>query len=524
MNTSASATMWLCVAYLRGMWRYIWMALLVGVPSLQASLDAATTNASAVEEVIAFLMEQRLPVFGPEVRLCLSGVGDHSLEVSRAFLGSTSTRKLPQALRVILLRGDDPDRSLVNTLSSEYPGQVSFGTSLAATGGGCSVIVVAIEDPRFNAVEIRAVAEEAGRVVVVHLMSHCNFARAYECRFFQSWWNDIAAISDTSCGQSYCAAWVVANTIEDQILGAVDCAIDSTAKGDASDASGSGTYGLPSGFSQWQQDWFVYQNFVRGTAKDTRSASGIAALGATSADLRDGNGVFVDVGAFHPTHLSNTAFFERCLGWRGICVEPNPSNSPLFKAYRPRCQLVQNCVWSRPKSVVMSFEKDPIEAYIRDDVEEATAEEGQGDRANSGGQNPLMQGAVPIRGDGSRPEFRAECRTLQDILLSAGLGKPATVDYLSVDAESAEAEIFRNFPFDEFDIAVISIEVQVRNYYEVDALLLTGGYAKIAVLGGDHVYAKMGRPPTLPADAVQWQETMLGDFFAHSAPKTAAMK
>ena len=25
---------------------------------------------------------------------------------------------------------------------------------------------------------------------------------------------------------------------------------------------------------------------------------------------------FVDVGAFHPIHLSNTYFFERCLGWR----------------------------------------------------------------------------------------------------------------------------------------------------------------------------------------------------------------
>src|SRR5258706_11369284 len=35
-------------------------------------------------------------------------------------------------------------------------------------------------------------------------------------------------------------------------------------------------------------------------------------------------GVFVDVGAYDGVALSNTYYFEKELGWQGICIEPNP--------------------------------------------------------------------------------------------------------------------------------------------------------------------------------------------------------
>src|SRR2546426_6776147 len=35
-------------------------------------------------------------------------------------------------------------------------------------------------------------------------------------------------------------------------------------------------------------------------------------------------GVFVDVGAYDGVALSNTYYFEKELGWTGICIEPNP--------------------------------------------------------------------------------------------------------------------------------------------------------------------------------------------------------
>lgn len=36
------------------------------------------------------------------------------------------------------------------------------------------------------------------------------------------------------------------------------------------------------------------------------------------------NGVFFDIGAHDGVSLSNTYFFEKELGWSGICLEPIP--------------------------------------------------------------------------------------------------------------------------------------------------------------------------------------------------------
>lgn len=276
--------------------------------------------------------------------------------------------------------------------------------------------------------------------------------------------------------------------MEDHLLSAMDCeALKSEEK-------------PLSATSQWQQDWFVYQNFVRGTARDTSPAG--RPEGARQ-------GVFVDIGAFHPIHLSNTFFFDKCLGWRGICAEPNPNWVPYYGAYR-NCKLVQNCAWSQPRKVVMSFEKDPIEAYIQDE--------------GLAGAGDTPSGAVLIEGNGSRPSFSAECRTLEDILSSNGLRKPATVDYMSVDAEAAEVEIFRVFPFEEFDISVISVEVQAQNYYTLDAIFMTAGYAKLAVLGGDHVYAKLQRGLVPPQGMAEWHRRISTDFHAHAAPQSDLAK
>ena len=46
-------------------------------------------------------------------------------------------------------------------------------------------------------------------------------------------------------------------------------------------------------------------------------------------------GFYVDVGAYHPMHYSNTfRLYKR--GWRGINVEPNPNAKFLFSLHRPR--------------------------------------------------------------------------------------------------------------------------------------------------------------------------------------------
>lgn len=56
-------------------------------------------------------------------------------------------------------------------------------------------------------------------------------------------------------------------------------------------------------YSQYQQDQFLWESFF--------------------SDKK--NGFFVEVGADDGLRHSNSAFFEKHLDWKGICVEPRPS-------------------------------------------------------------------------------------------------------------------------------------------------------------------------------------------------------
>ncbi|MDE7325720.1 MAG: FkbM family methyltransferase, partial [Lachnospiraceae bacterium] len=47
-------------------------------------------------------------------------------------------------------------------------------------------------------------------------------------------------------------------------------------------------------------------------------------------------GFFIDIGANHPSKLSNTLYFE-CLGWDGIAFEPQSKLCALWKERKTKC-------------------------------------------------------------------------------------------------------------------------------------------------------------------------------------------
>lgn len=417
--------------------------------------------------------------------VCHLGFSVHTAELSRRILAELAPPEHRAHVAFFRRGAARGSTAAVAELTAAFPERAHDAQGREADFEGlCSVFLLSMEDPRYTAEELRALGRRSG-AVVAHLQAACAGEDGYACRFFQSTWESIVGDA-ASCGRHFCTAALSAealDSLEDPLLASIDCSI----------LLGPGP--PSSTMSQWQQDWFVYRNFVRSTALDLPAEQGRAA---------PRRGVFVDIGAFHPIHLSNTFFFERCLGWRGVCAEPNPNWTPYFNAYRPNCELVRNCAWSGPRDVVMSFQKDPIEAYIQEDSE---------------------SGAVLIEGDGrAKPKFTAKCRTLEDILSSAGLRKPAKIDYMSVDAEAAEVEIFRSFPFGDFDISVISVEVQAKNYYDLDVVFSMANYAKVAVLGGDHVYAKLSAPLRFPDGTEEWHRMLSSDFHAYVKPQTATLR
>ncbi|HRH26089.1 MAG TPA: FkbM family methyltransferase [Candidatus Paceibacterota bacterium] len=47
------------------------------------------------------------------------------------------------------------------------------------------------------------------------------------------------------------------------------------------------------------------------------------------------SGTYIDIGANNPRFLSNTYLFYK-MGWKGLCVDPNPSKINAHKIFRPK--------------------------------------------------------------------------------------------------------------------------------------------------------------------------------------------
>jgi hypothetical protein len=110
---------------------------------------------------------------------------------------------------------------------------------------------------------------------------------------------------------------------------------------------------LPGFTSQFGQDSTIYYNFFAG-----RLQAGTPP------------GFFVDIGANSPKELSNTYFLEKCMGWKGICIEADPGLAAVLRAERT-CTVVNVCADSVRKDV--SFVKDGSAGHIATSNEEGSA-------------------------------------------------------------------------------------------------------------------------------------------------------
>ena len=131
--------------------------------------------------------------------------------------------------------------------------------------------------------------------------------------------------------------------------------------------------------------------------------------------------------AWHPTHwLISTQVMERCLGWRGILVEPNPRAFAALKAAgRTHSTLVHASPMCETESTVPM---SPLPfTSARTDPEPGAP-----------------HGAVPV-----------PCVSLTDILLRAGHSK---VDFFSLDVENSEDRVLATLDLKKIDVALVFAE------------------------------------------------------------------
>lgn len=169
-------------------------------------------------------------------------------------------------------------------------------------------------------------------------------------------------------------------------------------------------------------------------------------------------GFFVEFGATDGVRLSNSYLLETQFGWHGICAEPNPRMFAQLQRNRS-CIVTNACIGPR------SGER----------VEFVLAEE-------YGGRVQDMASdfhAAKREAYWSDPAFRTSFVTesLHDTLTR--LGAPRQIDYLSIDTEGSELEILAAFPFECWELRLITVEHNFTPAREhIRSLLESKGYVR----------------------------------------------
>ncbi len=183
-------------------------------------------------------------------------------------------------------------------------------------------------------------------------------------------------------------------------------------------------------------------------------------------------GYFVELGACDGLYLSNTLYFEKHLGWNGICIEPNDNYIASLNNNRS-CNISSDLVYATTGETVDFALCGAVSGVVG---------------ACSG---PFTQSTNIVK---------KTTTTLATVLDK--FSAPSIIDYLSLDVEGQEYNILSTFPFDKYKFRCITVEhnaphVGTGNQLLIRSLLEQNGYK--FVKGND--------------DICNWDHGPIDDFY-----------
>lgn len=178
-------------------------------------------------------------------------------------------------------------------------------------------------------------------------------------------------------------------------------------------------------------------------------------------------GFFVELGANDGLSQSNTYYYERWQGWRGILIEPVP-------------ELCQRAARARPRARVFNCACVPFD-YPHPDVQIAFA--GLMSVVKDSWADPAQERKHVARGRELEritgpAEIRVPTRTLTSVLDECQVSR---IDLLSLDVEGYEAEVLAGLDLDRYQPRYMLIEV--RDRAAVEALILPR-YERVEQMSG----------------------------------------
>lgn len=185
-------------------------------------------------------------------------------------------------------------------------------------------------------------------------------------------------------------------------------------------------------------------------------------------------GFYVDVGAYHPMHYSNTYLLYK-KGWRGVAVDANPESARLFNRYRKGDTIINSGISSEVSTkTYYIFNHQSCNTFSRE-------------------QRDLMLKKSFIK---LLREIPVACAPLQTLISRHAPGKQ--IDLLNVDVEGMNLEALKSLNFERTAPKVICVEdddldltLEQPFGSDIHTFLAGRSYALVARVGHSSIYSRL---------------------------------
>ena len=189
--------------------------------------------------------------------------------------------------------------------------------------------------------------------------------------------------------------------------------------------------------------------------------------------MYDHPGYFLEIGCWRGNLISQSLYLESQKGWRGLCVDPFPMD---FE--KRTCQLCRKAISG--------------DGRVREFVQVTIDRRYGGDVSYFSGFRDTIQTHWPLISEFCDYKIIG-LETITFKQLAEQYAIPKFIEFLSVDTEGSELEIFQTIPFDEFSFGLIDFEHNRNDIVKngVGEILVRNGYKLLEALYVDDLYVRV---------------------------------